>query len=429
LCMMCTGPPASSNSTGTFAGCPNRATGIRMVESTFGCRRRTGEMANVAKENPFTPGYGGKVPPMIAGRESEKRQILAVVQDTLRGVPGSRDAILIGPRGMGKTTLLAWLRLHVEREREAGSLSRRVRIKGPTSTVGKPGKIGLLFSKKSILSKFRIVEIGARHIRSKLELEEKSHQESIEKIARQTRKSPLIVLVDEAHELSGEQLQALFHTTQDSRIHGAAVTLVMAGTPHLRTRLGDARALFAERARQIDVGPLDRKASREAITAPLKDFGGVGMAEDALEAVVEHSQQYPYFLQLWGAALWEHAMAEGRTTLDLKDVEECDKEVQEERTALYEKRCERWNAEERKLLVEIGRRLGEGMRLNKAGLEVFVAECLAAEGKDPDSAHPYVAKAINEGVLWKRQGESVYGPGIPSFLGYLEREEELMKKG
>jgi len=386
-------------------------------------------MRRVVKESPFTPGFGSMMPPLIAGRESEKKQILAGLGNIPRGGHNGTDVMLIGPRGTGKTTLLNWLRQHVEQERGTGSLSSRVRIKGPTSTIGEPEKIGLLFSKKSIFSKFKIVEIGARHIRSKLELDEKSHEESIEQIVRQTRRSPLVVLIDEAHELSGRQLQALFRITQDSRNRGGSVVVAMAGTPHLRGRLSDAKASFAERAEQIDVGPLDRNASKEAIRAPLKDFGGIGIAEDALETVVEHSQQYPYFLQLWGAALWRHAMAEGCETLDLEDVEECDEEVREKRTALYEKRCERWNAEERKLLVEIGRRLNEGMRLNKAGLEVFVAECLAAEGKDPGDARPYVTKAINEGVLWKRQGESMYGPGIPSFLGYLEREEKLMKKG
>ncbi len=253
-------------------------------------------MGNAVKQNPFAPGFGGKAPPLIAGRENEKKQILAVVEDTLQGAPGSQDAILIGPRGMGKTTLLNWLRQHVERGRKTGSLSSRVRIEGPVSRIHEPWEIDLLFRKKSIFSKLKVVEIGARHIRGKLDLNERRHAELVGQVVRQTKKSPLIVLIDEAHELSGKQLQALFCITQDSRNRGGAVIVVMAGTPHLMERLVDARVTFAERAEYVDVGPLDSDASREAIMAPLRDFGGIGIAQDALEAVVQNSQQYPYFL-------------------------------------------------------------------------------------------------------------------------------------
>ena len=45
-------------------------------------------------------------------------------------------------------------------------------------------------------------------------------------------------------------------------------------------------------------------AAREALAQPLSAHR-VGIDRDALDAVVEHSQRYPYFIQLWGEALWK----------------------------------------------------------------------------------------------------------------------------
>ncbi len=330
---------------------------------------------------------------------------------------------------MGKTTLLNWLRQHIGKEKERSALPSRVRAEGPISRIEEPGGIDSLFRKKSILSKFTVVEVGIKHVRSRLALhEEKRYSELIERVVRQTRTSPLVVMIDEAHELSGKQIQRLFSITQDSRNQGGAVIVAMAGTPQLTERLSDSRATFVERAKRIDVGPLARSASREAIAAPLRDFGGIEMTEEALAAVVEHSQQYPYFLQLWGKELWDHAMAESQKTLGVEDVEKCEERVWEERGALYERRYGLWQPEERRFLIEIGRRINLGAQLDRERLEEIAADFLATEGGDPGKAHCYVTKAINEGVLWKRQKDEVYRLDIPSFVGYLasrgERQEQ-----
>jgi len=107
-------------------------------------------MVGVVKQEPFASGYGGKTHPLIAGRGNGKRQLLEVAENTLRGVPGARDAILIGPRVMEKTTLLAWLRQHVKREKQTGGMSSRVRIENPAPRINEPREIDLLFRKKSI---------------------------------------------------------------------------------------------------------------------------------------------------------------------------------------------------------------------------------------------------------------------------------------
>ena len=147
---------------------------------------------------------------------------------------------------------------------------------------------------------------------------------------------------------------------------------------------------------------------------------------------MEDAQQYPYYIQMWGQTLWKYAMSTVISTIDEEAVKKCGKEVWKERNALYENRYKRWEPEERKFLAEIGRKINQGMRLDQEGLEVIGAEFLTAEGSDPQKYSEYVARMINEGVVWKRQTETEYGPGIPSFLNYLvarrERYGKQMKK-
>ena len=56
----------------------------------------------------FTPGAGG-VPPYLAGRKGEQAYFQTCVKSLKNRRPISRDLILYGPRGNGKTALLRYL--------------------------------------------------------------------------------------------------------------------------------------------------------------------------------------------------------------------------------------------------------------------------------------------------------------------------------
>ena len=49
---------------------------------------------------------------------------------------------------------------------------------------------------------------------------------------------------------------------------------------------------------------LSEKAAKQALVEPLNAHG-VDIDANALAHVVAQSQRYPYFIQLWGAALWQ----------------------------------------------------------------------------------------------------------------------------
>ena len=90
--------------------------------------------------------------------------------------------------------------------------------------------------------------------------------------------------------------------------------LVMAGTPELQAHLDTLLATFWNRARQIGVGRLDEDAAAAAVVNPLAGLSpSITFVNTALKQVVAESQCYPYFLQLWGDALW-HAANDARAT-------------------------------------------------------------------------------------------------------------------
>ena len=61
---------------------------------------------------PFQAGDGG-LPPYLAGREYEQEICGAFLSRLCNGRPPPREIVLHGPRGNGKTALLAWLRKEV----------------------------------------------------------------------------------------------------------------------------------------------------------------------------------------------------------------------------------------------------------------------------------------------------------------------------
>ena len=65
-------------------------------------------MTTRSRQGPFRPGAGA-LPPYLAGRTSEQALCRALLGDLRDGLAPSRDLVLHGPRGNGKTALLVWL--------------------------------------------------------------------------------------------------------------------------------------------------------------------------------------------------------------------------------------------------------------------------------------------------------------------------------
>ena len=65
------------------------------------------------RSSPFKPG-AGLLPPYLAGREKEQAIIRKSLTNLREGEPPAADILMYGPRGMGKTALLKWIKDEVE---------------------------------------------------------------------------------------------------------------------------------------------------------------------------------------------------------------------------------------------------------------------------------------------------------------------------
>ncbi len=66
-------------------------------------------MTQIEGLNPFRPGSGA-TPPYLAGRENEQGRLRKILAEMSAGRSPGTDMVMYGPRGMGKTVLLHWLK-------------------------------------------------------------------------------------------------------------------------------------------------------------------------------------------------------------------------------------------------------------------------------------------------------------------------------
>jgi len=140
----------------------------------------------------------------------------------------------------------------------------------------------------------------------------------------------------------------------------------------------------------------------------------------ALAHVVAESQRYPYFLQLWGAALWAAARAQGVTRIDGSVVADAAAEFGPQRTAYYEDRRE--ELERQALLAvaaDVAAALDGRATLHGRELNAVIAAALAGEGSTAEVLDRRDRLAML-GYVWKPpDAEAVWQPGIPSLMAYI----------
>ena len=264
--------------------------------------------------NPFTPTFG-KVPPNMAGRQD----ILDAVSRAFEDGPGNPNlsSIIVGPRGSGKTALLAciasealehgWVAARVsalpgmledvlERTRETAAefleSGSSVHVKG----VGIPQLIEIEFAQTD-------ADPGNWRTRMNRLLDALSEHDV-----------GLLITVDEVRTDLDEMIQ-LAATYQHFIQEDRKVALVMAGLPHQVAELVDDKSVsFLRRAR---LRRLERVRDVDVEIALRKTVLGAGgdIDDDALLACVDATGGFPYMMQLVGFWAWDSSV-EGRITVE-----------------------------------------------------------------------------------------------------------------
>ena len=280
--------------------------------------------------NPFAPG-AGTPPPELAGRDEVIEAARIALERSRLGRP-TKNMVLIGLRGVGKTVLLDAIREQAETrgvytlDMEAAEsrslpsvLAPRLRIallqlsrREAAKQLAHQALKGLAGFAKALKVTYQDIETSLEH-EPELGLADSGNLEidlqALFEVAGEAAKkgsTALVLLTDELQYVPKDQLGALIaalHRTAQRRL---PVVMVGAGLPQLRGQMGNAKS-YAERLFDFPmIGPLSREDARIAIAKPTLNEG-VSINSDALDEIVAQTQGYPYFLQEWGKHVWDVA--------------------------------------------------------------------------------------------------------------------------
>ena len=372
-------------------------------------------MGNESPANPFVPGRG-QLPPYLAGRSIEQNALMGLLGYVNAGRGAPRDAVLSGPRGNGKTVLLRWFQKDIESDKSGAEVIALTpdefsSVDGLATALAPPRRFASLVPDSLSLS----IGVG----RLGWELGEAPGSLTALLTAR-CRERPLVLLLDEAHTLDPDIGRTLLNASQRVAAE-APFLLVLAGTPGLQAHLNTMSATFWSRATKLGIGPLDETAGAAALSRPFAALSpSVEFAESALRQVVEESQGYPYFLQLWGAALWETTWNRGTTRIDEAIIGDTGAAFRRERVAYYEDRREEL---ERQNLLQLAARVADAFDGQETlrGRELNAAIRAATEDESGDDTLQRRDSLAAVGYIWKPpEAPDLWQPGIPSLMDYIQ---------
>ena len=392
--------------------------------------------------NPFTPG-AGKEPPYLAGRAEET----GLLSDALAGIGGGRPGdtvIMYGPRGMGKTVLLRWMRQQCKPLGVDAVLLTSQGVLRASEGLGDRLLSNLSSIKKQAVSTEAsfdatvagAVRGGGKRTWSDPGPDAHKHLTLARRLAERASERPLAVLMDEAHAPDSEAaLDALSELVGAAQIAAAdsPFLLVLAGTPKLEQTLKKAHCTFTERDRRVLVGPIaDDAEAANAIRKPLNEHD-IAIAEDALRHIARHSQGYPYFLQHWGEALWKRAIEkQDKRALTMADTRRAEPLVNQIRNEMYEARfSDMLTSRSRETIAAANAVAGifvnseYAARPDEADIDSAIESALRAlpaKGRTGASAVDLRLALNDEDVIWRRRGARHFEPGIPSFMAYVREQ-------
>ena len=384
----------------------------------------------MSKSNPFKPGLG-LLPPYLAGRGQEQ-QLLSRRLETMANGDSVNVVVMYGPRGMGKTALLGWL--------QEQCAERKIRyIKGtPASMLSSIDTLARTLLPVSWRPKdwptslwpgnWRL-GLGGAGVSAQVGAGTRGGIEGVlaKRLITRCRRNPLVVLLDEAHDPSDPDTLRLFLHTVQEVAQQSPFLLVLAGTPQLDATLRNARATFIERAKSVGLGRLDEEAAAAAISVPLEE-DGITIANNALEKAAEDSHGYPFFIQQWGAMLWDHATKKGATELTEDDADSVMTHVQTEKAEFYSSRYRAIQKPPELLAAAqaLAKELLAGRQnLNMASLAGLIQDNIGGAASPPDDAElqnkvqTIIEELTRQDFLWQPPASELMVPGIPSFLTYI----------
>lgn len=291
-------------------------------------------------QNPYAPGAGVR-PPQLAGRDDDLDAFRVVLERVGRGLP-ERSLMIAGLRGVGKTVLLLEFQSLAEQYEWStaklevrvgmslrGSLGRAVHLL--LRSLNRRHRLEHRFERLlRVLKSFVVTASPSGEFSFKLEAEPElgradSGDDEVDlaelltevgKAAASVR-TGVAIFIDELQDLPHNDLAAIVGAFHEISQQQLPVLIVGAGLPHLPQELSESKT-YAERLfRYRRVDSLAQPAAIEALVVPAQRLG-VELSPAAVDAVLDASGGYPYFIQAYGKHIWDVA---DRSPIDLEDVQ------------------------------------------------------------------------------------------------------------
>lgn len=336
-----------------------------------------------------------------------------MLADLVNGIAPGTQVILHGPRGNGKTVLLAWL------EAECASGSEVDVARRTPSEIPDRERLAEELLPESWWERYAPAEVAVAGVRWRPGEGPAPSPRAV--LSARAAKRPFVLLVDEAHTLGLEVGRALLNAAQQVGSK-APFLLVLAGTPNLEGRLNAMGASFWNRAEQIRVGRLREAATVEAFRRPFEQEA-IAVTDEALGELVRESQRYPYFIQLLGQAVWREQQASPREvrTVSPSGVEKARPRFERVRGEYYAQRFEELT---RHGLLGVGRAVADGFRrrevLERGELEGAIRAGLG-DAAGPERERAAWQELLDLGFLWRVEARPEWEPGIPSLMDYVRQ--------
>jgi hypothetical protein len=392
--------------------------------------------------NPYAPGAGQR-PPELAGRDTELSAFDVVLERIAHGRP-ERSLVLTGLRGVGKTVLLNPLRsAAISRGWGTGKIEAR-----PEQSLRRPVSSALHMALR---------ELGPRH----------KDQESIEEVlgvlkAFALRETPsdaklrdrwqpgidvpaatgrgdsgdmeidlvellsdaagvaadigggIALFIDEMQDVQPDDVSAICAACHELSQQGAPLIVVGAGLPHLPAVLSASKSYSERLFRYLRIDRLDREAADRALLAPA-EREDVAFEPDALDALYEAADGYPYFVQAYGKVTWDVAASSPITAADVAmaaPVAEAELAV-----GFFGSRYDRATPAEREYMHAMAELGGPN------GAAVATSEVAVSLGRKPASLSPARDSLIKKGLVYSAErGQIAFT--VPHFGRYLLRHPD-----
>ena len=387
-------------------------------------------------KNPYRPGVGTK-PTVLAGREAEIKRFMS----TLRGSPEIPANIrLTGLRGVGKTVLLAefaaraqdqdWAvgQLEVEPRHNSTEAISETLI---ATCVKVEERLSLTERVKSRLGKAvqSVANVGVTYGDVRFSLDPALSPSGVElaealeatvKAAVSQGKTGFALLLDEAQVLKDETspkgehpLSLLLSAASGVQKAGLPLAVVLCGLPTLTGNLLKARTYSERMFRGEIIESLELESARRAFVEPV--VGTDAQITIELEqAVLEAVEGYPYFIQLWGAELWDAASDVGETVLTLELLNAVEPEIYRRLDIdFYEPRIQTLTPAEQDLLLSAA---------ECPYPPLIVADLNVASEKRPGNVNVLLGRLVEAGVIYRLR-KAQYEFTAPKFFEFLQRRK------